>query len=90
MEGAEMRTRILVFGLLLFSAGLAAAEPSRFALRGELQPSTTSNDGRFSLRAEARVTPEAKSVDGRFALKSTNASCDPLDFNLFKDGFEGP
>ena len=69
---------------------VAAAEPSRFALRGELQPSTTSNDGRFSLRAEARVTPEAKSVDGRFALKSTNASCDPLDFNLFKDGFEGP
>ncbi|MBK6725687.1 MAG: hypothetical protein IPG63_00260 [Xanthomonadales bacterium] len=85
-----MRTRILVLGLLLSGADLAAAEPTRFQLRGELQPSATSNDGRFSLRAQARVTPEAKSGDGRFALKSTNASCDPLDFNLFKDGFEGP
>ncbi len=85
-----MRARILILGLLLAGADLAAAEPARFAVRGELQSSATSNDGRFSLRAQARVTPEAKSGDGRFALKSTNASCDPLDFNLFKDGFEGP
>ena len=83
-----MRMRAVIL-LALFATTPVAAEPApRFALRGELQPSATSDDGRFSLRAEARLTPEAKSVDGRFALKSTNASCDPLDVNLFKDGFE--
>jgi len=85
-----MRARILIVGLLLVGADLAVAEPARFAVRGELQASANSHDGRFSLRAQAQVTPEATSDDGRFALKSTNASCDPLDFNLFKDGFEGP
>lgn len=81
--------RSLACVLLLLALGPAvAADSPRFKVRGELQPSATSDDGRFRLRAEARVTPEAKSVDGRFALKSTNASCDPLDFSLFKDGFE--
>ncbi len=80
--------RLLAVAALLPLGAVEAAEPSRFELRGELQPSATSDDGRFRLRAEARVTPDAKSADGRFALKSTNASCDPLDFNLFKDGFE--
>lgn len=85
----RLHLRMLLGIASMLSMGAAmAAEPSRFELRGELQPSATSDDGRFRLRAEARVTPEAKSADGRFALKSTNASCDPLDFNLFKDGFE--
>jgi len=83
------RYRLLLGVAMLLPLAMAmAAEPSRFTLRGELQPSTTSDDGRFSLRAQARVTPEAKSADGRFALKSTNASCDPLDTDIFEDGFE--
>ena len=86
---AHFRLLLGVASLLPLGA-VIAADPTRFQLRGELQSSTTSSDGRFSLRAQAQVTPEAKSADGRFALKSTNASCDPLDFNLFKDGFEGP
>ncbi|MBK6725694.1 MAG: hypothetical protein IPG63_00295 [Xanthomonadales bacterium] len=80
--------RLLAVASLLPLGAVEAAASARFELRGELQLSATSDDGRFSLRAEARVTPEAKSADGRFALKSTNASCDPLDLNLFKDGFE--
>jgi hypothetical protein len=85
------RYRLLLGIAMLLPIGMAAAaEPSRFAVRGELQPSASSDDGRFRLRAEARVTPEAKSADGRFALKSTNASCDPLDAGIFEDGFEGP
>lgn len=83
----HLRMWLAVASLLPIGA-VDAAAPARFELRGELQPSATSDDGRFRLRAEARVTPEAKSADGRFALKSTNASCDPLDFSLFKDGFE--
>ncbi|MBI2397774.1 MAG: hypothetical protein HYV17_08245 [Xanthomonadales bacterium] len=79
---------LLGMAALLPMGAAMAAEPARFTLRGELQSSTSSDDGRFRLRAQARVTPEAKSSDGRFALKSTNASCDPLDVNLFKDGFE--
>lgn len=82
----------LGFWLLSTASGLAAAaeaEPVRFQLRGELQSTATSDDGRFRLRAEVRVTPAAKSADGRFALKASTASCDPLDFTLFKDGFEG-
>ncbi len=80
--------RLLAVAALLPLGAVDAAASARFELRGELQPSATSEDGRFSMRAEAQVTPEAKSADGRFALKSTNASCDPLDLNLFKDGFE--
>jgi aminopeptidase N len=83
------RYRLLLgVAMLLPFAMTTAGEPSRFAVRGELQPSASSDDGRFRLRAEARVTPEAKSADGRFALKSTNASCDPLDTDIFEDGFE--
>lgn len=85
-----MRARILILGLLLVGADLAVAEPARFAVRGELQASANSHDGRFSLRAQAQVTPEATSGDGRFALKSTNASCDPLDPSVFRNGFENP
>ena len=84
---AHFRMLLGVASLLPLGTAIAA-EPSRFQLRGELQSSTTSDDGRFGLRAQARVTPEAKSADGRFALKATNASCDPLDTDIFEDGFE--
>lgn len=70
--------------------GHAADDSARFRVRGELKPAATSSDGRFTLRAEVRVTPAAESGDGRFVLKSTNASCNPLDFSIFADSFEGP
>ncbi|MCC6562194.1 MAG: hypothetical protein IT478_12610, partial [Xanthomonadales bacterium] len=61
----DARYRLLLGVAMLLPLGMATAgELSRFAVRGELQRSATSADGRFSLRAEARVTPEAKSADG--------------------------
>jgi len=66
-----MRARILILGLLLAAADLAVAEPSRFSVGGELQPSASSDRGRFNWRAEARVTPTAKSADGRHDRQST-------------------
>jgi hypothetical protein len=74
--------------LLPALASAAEAEPPRFRIEGQLAAVATSHDGRYTLRAEARVTPQQDSADGRFRMKSTQASCDPLDFSLFKDGFE--
>lgn len=80
-------------GALLLAVPLIAQaagdDASRFRVRAELRPVASSADGRFALSGEARVTPKPTSPDGRFALKSALASCDPLDFTLFRDGFEG-
>lgn len=68
--------------------GHATDDSARFRVRGELRPDATSSDGRFTLRGESRITPAQDSADGRFVLKSSNASCNPLDFSIFADGFE--
>ena len=71
----------------------AAAEdgPTRFQVRGEILPLARSDEGRYALGAEVRMTPERSSNDGRFVLKAVNvpdAGCDPL-LDLFANGFEG-
>ncbi|MBK9655246.1 MAG: hypothetical protein IPO66_07150 [Rhodanobacteraceae bacterium] len=43
-----------------------------------------------SLSGQTRVTAQPTSADGRFGLKSSLASCDPLDTILFRNGFESP
>ena len=91
-----MRTlshRDLALGLLLsipFFAHAAAGESARFGVRGELKPIASSADGRFALSGQVRVTAQPTSADGRFGLKSSLASCDPLDTILFRNGFESP
>lgn len=90
-----MRTHALAtlaLTLATWTAQAAAADEAtaRFRLRGELKPAASSSDGRFTLQGTARVTPTQGSDEGRFVLKSTNASCNPLDFSIFADGFEGP
>ncbi len=90
MRKHALATLVLTLATLTSQTAAADTDAQRFRVRGELKPATSSSDGRFTLRAEARVTPEARSGDGRFALKSSNASCNPLDFSIFADGFEGP
>lgn len=85
---ARPHLALALLALLSALASAANAEPPRFRIQGQLAPVATSHDGRFSLRADARVTPQQGSADGRFRMKSSQASCDPLDFSLFKDGFE--
>ncbi|GMU44619.1 MAG: hypothetical protein AMXMBFR25_26050 [Lysobacterales bacterium] len=77
----------LLLMLPLF-AHAAGGDAARFGVRGELRPSASSDDGRFTLSGNARVTAQAASADGRFGLKSALASCDPLDSTVFRDGFE--
>lgn len=78
--------------LAFFPAALLAddADTARFRVQGELLAEARSADGRFALHAQAQHLPSETSADGRFVLKSTNASCNPLDFSIFTDGFEGP
>lgn len=89
-----MRRLVLRIGLapvLLVSTALAAAEDSRYAVRGEVQAIGRSEDGRYALQAELRRTASTASPDGRFELKAVNvpeASCNPA-VELFADGFEG-
>lgn len=89
----------LISMLFLFGGSLAAAtespsEPiagadSRFRIQGEIRPQTLSSDGRYSLGAAVRYTPEGRSADGRFGMKALNgASCDPFADALFANGFE--
>lgn len=73
-------------GLVLAAAPIAA--DARYRVSAELKPVTRSAEGRYALSAEVRVVPQQASADGRYVLKSTNASCDPLDFSLFANGFE--
>jgi hypothetical protein len=72
-------------------AAHAADAGARFQVSGEIRPQSLSEDGRFAIGAEVRVTPERSSDDGRFVLKAVNvpeAGCDPL-LDLFANGFEG-
>lgn len=64
---------------------------SRFELNAELRPVSVSANGRYTLDASARYTPEAKSSDGRFSLKTVNApsgGCGSGIDDIFSNGFE--
>ena len=78
---------LLAWPLLVHAA---SGDAPRFRVRGELKPVAASADGRFALSGQARLTAQPTSADGRFGLKSSLASCDPLDNSVFRDGFEGP
>lgn len=81
--------RVLCGWLASTAMSGAAQLPARFDLSGELRPLQRSEDGRFAVAAELRMTPEDTSVDGRYTLKSVHApeaGCE-LD-GVFANGFE--
>jgi hypothetical protein len=64
---------------------------SRYAIEGDLRIRGVSDDGRFTLDADARYAPQARSPDQRYTLKSVNAplgGCAALPDPLFSNGFE--
>lgn len=80
-----------VFLLLPLTMGLGATEPrgTSYTLRNAeavVQPSSA--DGRFQVRAEARIAADATSADGRLRVKSTAATCAPPGEAIFRNGFE--
>jgi hypothetical protein len=82
---------LLAISLAATTTAIAEDGPTRFQVRGEIQPQARSDEGRFALGAELKVVPEQASADGRFVIKAINtpeAGCDPL-LDLFANGFEG-
>jgi uncharacterized protein with FMN-binding domain len=78
---------IVVFAALGVSSSVPAEE--RFRVTGRVEAQTRSADGRYTLIAEARYTPEQQSKDRRFVLKaSAGAACAPFPDALFRDEFE--
>lgn len=67
---------------------------ARFTLDADLRPIAASADGRYTVDATARFTPEARSGDRRFTVKQVNTpngGCDPTPIDaLFGNGFEDP
>ncbi len=90
------RMALAALGLLGWVSGSGAAdlgprvEPSAaFLLVGEIRPLVRSDDGRYALSAELRITPEDTSADGRFTLKAVNAPEAGCEIDgLFANGFE--
>ena len=87
-----MRPRITPLILLLCLASPAVAEPasSSFRVTANIEKRVVSDDGRYAVVGQALRKPEATSADGRYALKSSAATCNPSEDNLFRNGFENP
>ena len=84
------RTPLVVVALLLYAAGVAAAQAPRFGVHASLQPkAATPSGGGFELRA--RLTPATHPLQGGGysvdAIAATAASCG-VDDKIFANGFE--
>lgn len=79
--------------------GADAVAPSpRFAVQATLVPLQRSDDGRYTLAAQARLVPgagetAAPGTAARFTLRPAgmpDATCEPFTDILFAHGFESP
>lgn len=90
------RVGLAALGLLGWVSGSGAADvggrvepPAAFSLVGEIRPLVRSDDGRYALSAELRMTPADSSADGRFTLKAINAPEAGCEIDgVFANGFE--
>jgi hypothetical protein len=90
------RMGLAALGLLGWISGLDAADigsraepPAALSLVGEIRPLVRSDDGRYAMSADLRMTPEDSSADGRFALKAINAPEAGCEIDgVFANGFE--
>jgi hypothetical protein len=63
--------------------------PALLSVTAEIRPLVRSDDSRYALSAELRMTPEKRSADGRFMLKAVNAPEAGCEIDgLFANGFE--
>lgn len=91
MRRAGLTALILVGWVPALSATDAEAPSTAPALSvtAEIRPLVRSDDSRYALSAELRMTPEKRSADGRFTLKTINAPEAGCEIDgLFANGFE--
>jgi hypothetical protein len=84
----------LALGLLLAASSASAGEAPRFRIeRATVQAPPATPDGRFAVLARVAAAPVGQGsarFDTTARLKSTAASCGPVDVRVFANGFEGP
>jgi len=86
-----MRPQFIQLILLLCLTPVAAeSNNDSFRVTATIEKRQVSEDGRYAVLGHALRKQQTSSVDGRYVLKTSAATCNPVDNNLFRNGFENP